>query len=260
ATFGDRPGVEFGVQAEQKGTGHAVSVCREALAGWRGPVVVLAGDGPMVRAELVAGMLERFAATKAKAFVASAVVGDATGLGRIERHADGRFKAIVEHRDATPAQREIREINPSFYVFDGPALFETLAQVKPANAQGEYYLTDVPGLLAAAGETVAVEPLADETDMAGVNHRRQLAEIHALMQKRIQDHWMDAGVTIVDPRTTVIEAGVVIGRDTIVEPFTVLRGPATIGGRCRIGPFALVPAGSVVADDACIGPMFQPPA
>lgn len=250
--FEDEPGVEFALQAEQKGTGHAAMVCADAMAGYKGPVIVLAGDGPMVRPELLANMLARYEATGAKAFLATALVQDPTGLGRIVRDSSGAFVGIVEHKDATPEQRAIREINPSFYVFDAELLFESLRSVKPNNAQGEYYITDVPGILRQRGEKIVAEAIADEVDMFGVNHRRHLAEAHTLMQQRIQGALMDAGVTIVDPTTTFIDARATIGRDTIVHPFSYISGPATIGERCQIGPYAHIRQNAQFKDESVV--------
>jgi bifunctional UDP-N-acetylglucosamine pyrophosphorylase/glucosamine-1-phosphate N-acetyltransferase len=226
---------------------------RESLANHLGPVVVIAGDQPMVRPQLIKGMLQRLAESKAKVLIATAIVRDPTGLGRILRDDKGEFVGIVEQKDATPEQAKICEINPSFYAFDGPALFQALEKVRPENAQKEYYLTDVPAILRREGAKIVAEPLASETDMFGINHRRHLAEAHAIMQDRIQEVHLDAGVTIVDPRNTQIDARATIGRDTIIEPFTVIEGPVTIGERCKIGPFAHVKAGTTIGNDQIIG-------
>lgn len=255
--FANEPGVEFALQAEQKGTGHAVMVCRDQLSGHRGPIVVLAGDGPMLRAEMIAKMLERMRETKSKAFMATARVGDPTGLGRIVRDPTGTFLRIVEHKDASQEIRDIKEINASFYVFDGPALFDALDAVKPNNVQGEYYVTDVPEILREAGEIVHAEVLADEVDMFGINHRQHLAEAHALMQQRIQNRLLDDGVTIVDPRNTYIDSRATIGRDTVIYPFSVIRGPSQIGSRCRIGPFAHVREETELGDDVHVGAFVE---
>lgn len=255
--FKDRPGVEFVLQTEQKGTGHAVKVCQEALAGHEGPVLVVAGDGPMVRAEMLAKMLERRNSLGAKAFIASVPVADATGLGRIVRDEGGHFVGIVEHKDATEEQRKIKEVNYSFYCFDGPALFATLEKVRPNNQQGEYYLTDVPALLHSEGAIVAAEPLATEADSFGINNRQHLAEAHALMQQRIQNRLMESGVTIVDPRNTYIDANVHIGADSVILPFTVMRGPSQIGKNCRIGPFAHIREHTELADGVQVGAFVE---
>lgn len=255
--FGDQPGVEFVHQAEQKGTGHAVMVCQEELGHHQGPVLLLAGDGPMVRAEMLKAMLDRFAESKAKALLATAVVSDPFGFGRIIRDSAGNFERIVEQKDGTPAELAIREINPSFYVFDGPTLFETLQHLKPNNAQGEYYVTDVPGIMRENGHLVLAENLATEVDIFGINHRRHLAQAHVLMQDRIQGRHLDAGVTIVDARNTYIDARAKIGRDTMILPFSVIGGPVEIGAGCQIGPFAHLRAGTVLADNVTVGAFVE---
>jgi bifunctional UDP-N-acetylglucosamine pyrophosphorylase/glucosamine-1-phosphate N-acetyltransferase len=202
-------------------------------------------------------MLDRFHATGASAFIASAIVRDPFGLGRILRDGAGEFLGIVEQKDATPEQAKICEINPSFYVFDGPLLLEALRSVRPQNAQGEYYLTDVPGILRSWGKRVVAEPLADEIDMLGVNHRGHLASAHSAMQSRIQFRLLDSGVTIVDPSNTYIDARAQIGRDTVIYPFTVIQGAVQIGARCKIGPFAHIREDSQIGDDVQVGAFVE---
>ncbi|QDU61158.1 Bifunctional protein GlmU [Planctomycetes bacterium Pan216] len=255
--FANTPGVEFVEQTEQKGTGHAVDCCRDAFVDHAGPVVVLAGDGPLIRAEMIEQMLQRSREGGMKAFLATATMSNPFGMGRIVRNAEGRFDRIVEQKDCTPEEAAIQEVNGSFYVFDSRSLFEALAEVKPANAQGEYYLTDVPGILRKRGDAVDAEILADEIDVHGVNHRRHLADAHVLMQQRIQSRHLDAGVTIVDPGNTYIDARAEIGRDTVIQPFTVIGGPATIGERCHLGPFAHVRAGTVLEEGAQVGAFVE---
>lgn len=254
--FAGAPGVEFVLQAEQKGTGHAVLVCEDQFADHPGPTIVLTGDGPMIQSQMIQQMLARCRETQAQAFLATAEVGDPTGLGRIVRDARGNFQRIVEHKDASPEERRIREVNPSFYVFDTRLLLDALRQVRPNNVGGEYYVTDVPAILLERGHCVVAEVLASEADMFSINTRRHLAEAHRLMQERIQGRLMDAGVSIVDPRTTSVDGRAVIGRDTILYPFTVIEGPARIGCGCRLGPFAYVRDGQELPDGAVVRP-FQ---
>lgn len=257
--FAHDAGLEFVLQEKQRGTGDAVGACAGALREHRGSVVVLAGDGPMIRPELIQAMMARFAAAKAKALLATALVNDPTGFGRIVRDGEGRFQRIVEQKDASSVETAIREVNPSFYVFDGPALFRALQRVEPNNAQGEYYITDVPGILRADGEVVVAEVLASEADMFGVNDRRHLATAHALMQNRIQQNLMLAGVSIVDPRNTYIDARARIGVETVIYPFSVIQGPCQLGAGCRVGPFALVRADAVLPDGGIVQPFTQYP-
>ena len=252
-SLADRPGVEFTLQAEQIGTGHAVQVCAEAFADYRGPLLVIAGDQPLVRGTLLSTMLDRLEATGAKALIASAVVEDPFGLGRIIRDEQGDFLGIVEQKDATAEQAGICEINPSFYAFDAELLFAALAEVEPNNAQGEFYLTDVPAILRRQGHKVVAEPLADAVDMWGINHRQHLAKAHELMQSRIQNRLLDQGVTIVDPRNTYVDARAEIGLDSVILPFTVIEGPSQIGPGCRVGPFAHIRAGAHLAAGSVVG-------
>lgn len=255
--FATWPGVEFVDQTEPLGTGHAVMACGCALAGHDGPVIVLAGDMPMIRSELVEEMLCCLARTGAKAFLATAIVSNPFGMGRIIRDEAGQFARIVEQRDATAQELQIREINPSYYAFDCRTLFDALSQLRTDNALGEYYLTDVPGILKQRGEHVVAEPIADEVDVAGVNHRQHLADAHVLMQQRIHRQLMDTGVTIVDSRNTYIDSRAVIGPDTSVQPFTVIRGPVTIGRGCRIGPFAHIREECTIADGVQVGAFVE---
>lgn len=251
--FRNHPGVEFVRQTEQLGTGHAVQVCQEKLRSHEGPVIVIAGDQPLIRPTLISDMVRRLGETGAKALIATAIVQNPFGYGRILRDEGGEFAGVIEQKDATPDQSQIREINPSFYAFDGPMLFSALAEVRPTNAQKEYYLTDVPAILRKRGERIVAENLATETDTYGINHRGHLAEAHALMQDRIHQRLFDAGVTIIDPRNTYIDARAEIGPDTVIHPFSIIHGPARIGRRCKIGPFAQVPPNTQLADDAIVG-------
>jgi bifunctional UDP-N-acetylglucosamine pyrophosphorylase / glucosamine-1-phosphate N-acetyltransferase len=255
--FKDWPGVEFVEQTEQRGTGHAVMCAEPALKDHRGPVVVIAGDMPLVRSEMIRQMLDRLAATKSAALMATAMVADPFGLGRIVRGKESEFLRIVEQRDATPEEAAIKEINPSFYAFDGTALFAALKKVGSNNSQGEYYLTDVPAILKGDGKSVRAEILADEIDAFGINDRRQLAKTHELMQQRIQDKLMLDGVTIVDPKTTYIDARAKIGRDTVIRPFTMIEGPCQIGANCIIGPFTHLRPYTECADDVKLGSFVQ---
>ncbi|MBY0587322.1 NTP transferase domain-containing protein [bacterium] len=253
-TFGKEPGVEFAVQTEQLGTGHAVMMAEPALRNHTGSVIVIAGDQPLIRSRLVADILRRRDETSAHAMIGTAIVPDPFGLGRILRDQNGNFIGVVEQKDASPEQALIKEINFSFYCFDGKELFGAIKRVRPENAQKEYYITDVPGILRADGKRIVAEPLANEVDMFGINHRGHLAQAHRLMQERIIQRHFDNGVTVVDPQSTYIDVRAEIGADTVLHPNTVIRGPVTIGKRCQIGPLAIVDAGVILADDAVVEP------
>ena len=186
AAFAGQHDVEFALQSPQLGTGHAVQ-CAQALfegIGDHDPVIVLAGDGPLIRAETLALLLDRHRATGASATLATSRIADPTGYGRIVRDAQGRFAGIVEHKDCTPAQCEIREINPSYYCFGAGALFSNLSKVKVNPGSGEYYLTDVPALLLSQGERVEVIDAVPPEDVLSINTPEQLAEVDRIFRSR----------------------------------------------------------------------------
>jgi bifunctional UDP-N-acetylglucosamine pyrophosphorylase/glucosamine-1-phosphate N-acetyltransferase len=257
AALEGEPDVQFAVQHSQLGTGDAVRACLPLLDGYTGSAMVLVGDEPLLRAEPLADLLRRQREDQAACLLGTAKVLDPTGFGRILRDSAGRFLRIVEQRDCTPEEAAIREINPSCYVFELPGLWDALRQLDTGNAQGEYYLTDAPALLQQMGRKVAALPLLDANDILGVNTRQHLAEAHALMQNRIQERLMDAGVSIVDPRNTYIDARAEIGPDTIIYPFSAITGPVWIGRDCRIGPFAHLRAGTDLADGVEVGAFVE---
>jgi len=255
--FADRDDLTWIEQAEQRGTGHAVMCCRLALKDFDGTVVVIAGDMPLVRRATVAALIEARADSGDAVVLGTSVLEDPTGYGRIIRGADGRLEAIVEDRECTPEQRKIREVNPSYYCFDARRMFEALDQVRPNNAKGEYYITDVVHLLRAAGAGVSAHSAVPREEALGINSRMDLADVARTMQDRLQSELMDAGVTIVDPDNTWIECGVTIGRDTVVYPFTYVGRGCTIGENCRIGPFANLEPGEKVESGARVGGLIS---
>lgn len=176
-TLADRKGVAFVEQREQLGTGHAVIVCREALAGHLGAVLVVAGDSPLMQPSSIAALLKEFERTKPACLLGTATRSDPTGLGRIIRDAQGNFQGIVEERDATESQRRITEVNMSCYVFDGRQLFPALDRIGRHNAQGEYYLTDCPGVMLAAGQPVAALNVLQPCEALSINTVEELAVV-----------------------------------------------------------------------------------
>ncbi len=254
------------LQAEQRGTGHAVRVALAGLPEIAGTVVVLNGDIPLLREVTLRGLVEAHVAAGAAGTVLTAEVPDPAGLGRVLRGDDGRFTGIVEERDATPEQRTGCEINAGAYVFDAGALRDGLAKLSCDNDQGEEYLTDVLGWLVAAGRPVLAHRAGDPTETLGANDRAELAVLRALLRDRINRDWMRSGVTIVDPATTWIDVTATVGRDAVIEPNTHLRGATVVADGATVGPDttlvdATVGSGATVVRahvvSAAIGPEAQ---
>jgi bifunctional UDP-N-acetylglucosamine pyrophosphorylase / glucosamine-1-phosphate N-acetyltransferase len=230
-------GVEFAVQEQARGTADAV---RAAAAHIRreSTVIVLNGDHPLITASALTGLAEAHSRSGAAATVATAVLADPSGYGRVVRAPDGTVERIVETKapgDATELELHIREINTGMYAFDGAELRGALEHVRTDNAQGEFYLPDVLPILREHERTVDAYEITDASEL-GVNDRAGLATVRAVAQSRIHRRLMDAGVTIVDPRATVIDADVEIGQDTVIAPFSSLQGTTRIGARAAIGP------------------------
>lgn len=248
------PDLSFAEQLEQKGTGHAVQMCEKALRAGARDVVIIAGDMPLVRAETLRTLIATHRNSEAAVTLATAVLDDPGGYGRIIRDANGRIKGIVEHRDCSPEQLQIKEVNPSYYCFSTQQLLSVLFKIRNDNAKGEYYITDTLGLLIAAGQRAEAVTAVAAEDAMGVNSRDELALINAVMRRRVLARWMDNGVSVIDPQTTWIDPRVTIGADTVIEPFSYLAGNAAIGKNCRVGPMAFVPAGTMLSDGGRIGP------
>ncbi len=244
------PDVQAVVQRERLGTGHAVREARTACG--EDEVLVMAGDMPLLSGETVERLVSHHRAAGAAVTLLTAVVDQPQGYGRVLRQR-GRVTRIVEERDATDDQKKITEIATSVYCFQPARLWTALAEVRADNDQGEYYLTDVVGLLARAGARVEAVTVADPTEALGVNDRKQLAAVAAIQRRRILDRLMEAGVTILDPASTYVEDTVTIGPDTVLQPQVVLEGATTIGSECVIGAGSHV-AGSRLADRVILKP------
>ncbi len=240
-------------QEEQLGTAHAVLCCKEHLKDFEGETLILCGDGPLIRAATLKILIEKHESGQSAATLATAVLDDPSGYGRIIRDAYGNMQGIVEDSDCTPEQLAIKEINPSNYLFNNKVLFEALEKVKPDNVKKEYYLTDaVSGIIGTGHKVEAITALSPE-EAVGINSREQLSEASKIMQRRIQRELMENGVTIVDPDNTWIDARAQIGQDTVIEPFTYIHGEVKIGTGCRIGPFAYLRHGTVLKNDVVLG-------
>lgn len=230
------PHVLIAVQEQQLGTGDAVQAALGQLANLNGDVIVTYGDVPMLTGETLAALLQEHHAQQAAVTVLTAEVPDPTGYGRILRDGDGLVSGIVEHRDADDAQRLITEINSGIYVFDSATLATALTEITPANDQGELYLTDVVTVVRKTEKPVAALLIDDLWQTEGVNDRIQLSRMNAEVNRRILQHWMREGVTVLDPATTWVHASVDLAPDVILLPGTSLEGATSIGAGARIGP------------------------
>ena len=227
---------EFIVQTEQLGTGHAVQQTAGLLESYNGTVMVLCGDTPLLEGKMLAKLYAEHKARSAKATVLTALMPDPTGYGRVIRDASGQVIKIVEQKDASPNELTVNEVNTGIYCFERDALFAALSGVNCANKQGEYYLTDVIGILAYQNERVWAVAAEEYQHTLGINSRAQLAEAEKIIRSRKINELMENGVTVMDPATTFVDAAVTVGADTVIYPFTWLEGNTVIGGNCEIGP------------------------
>lgn len=260
---GTSPDARTVVQREQRGTGHAVRTVLEQTGTIPGTILVTYGDVPLLRTETMAELLRRHEADGNAVTVLTAEVPDPTGYGRIVRDPSGAVLEIVEDKDATPEQRAIREMNSGIYAFDGQLLADAVKRVSTDNAQGEEYLTDVLAILRGDGHRVGAHTVADFAEVEGVNDRVQLAQARKVLNRRLLERHMRAGVTVVDPDSTWIDVDVRIEPDAVVHPGTQLHGHTVIEAGAEVGPATTltdtrVGAGAVVrnavADSAEIGP------
>jgi bifunctional UDP-N-acetylglucosamine pyrophosphorylase / glucosamine-1-phosphate N-acetyltransferase len=251
------------VQAEQNGTGHAVRIVLDALPDVAGAVVVVCGDTPLLTPYTLHRVVAEHDGRAAAATVLTAHVPDPTGYGRVVRGDDGNVRAIVEHGDADGATLAVDEVNSGIYVFDAALLRSALDRVSTENSQGEEYLTDVVGILVDDGARVQGVAVNDPREVMGINDRVQLAEARAVLRDRINNAWMRAGVSIIDPTTTFIGVDVQLAADCVIHPWTLLEGASTVAAGAEVGPGSqivdtLIGPGATVrfttADRAVVGP------
>ncbi|MGA3066304.1 MAG: NTP transferase domain-containing protein [Tepidisphaeraceae bacterium] len=252
AQFGSDKRIVFVEQTEQLGTGHAAKMCVPQLQGHPGDVILLAGDTPLISGQVLKTLRQSHKDERAAATMATAVLDDPTGYGRVVRDKEGQFEKIVEQIDCTPQEREIREVFPSLYCVKTDDLLLALSKLTNNNKKGEYYLTDIYAILRQAGKRVAAVQAATAEDILAPNTRQQLAEADAVMQERIQRQIREQGATIVSGVNTYVEANVSIGSDTVIHPFVFIGRDSSIGADCVIGPFASLPRSSLVPEGARI--------
>ena len=226
---------EFALQAEQKGTGHAVMQAIDVIKNSKGEVVILNGDTPLITAETINKAIEYHKNNGNQATVITAILDDATGYGRIVRDNDGSVLKIVEQKDASKEEKKINEVNSGMYVFDAQSLVYALDKINPNNAQGEYYLTDTLEILLSAGKKIGGYAISDNDEIRGINDRVQLNEAEKIMQKRINEYHMRNGVTMRNPESVYIEDGVEIGNDTEICQNVTIKSGTKIGSDCVIG-------------------------
>ena len=263
------PDLSFALQEPQLGTAHALQQVEPILAGRSGTVVLLSGDVPLLRANTLRALMERHQNAGAAATVVTAMVERPYGYGRIVRTA-GRLARIVEERDATPAERRIKEINSGIYAFDLGPLFESLRGIASQNAQGEYYLTDLIAIYRRRRLPVETLAVDDPQEIRGINSRTELAEVSRIVRQTKNEELMAAGVTLIDPATTYIDPEAQVGPDTVIHPGVIIEGPTRIGSACEIQAYVRIAdcdigekvtinsycllVGARVADGAAVGP------
>lgn len=266
-----KDGAGFPVQADQRGTGDAVLAAQDALVDANSTVLILSGDVPMVQAETLRSLIDKHNHDRSSCTILTIRLENPTGYGRIIRDEANNFLRIVEQRDASDDERKIREVNSGIYCFDSSKLFKALRQVRPANNQGEYYLTDVPAILKSAGENVGLYYHQDAREVSGVNTRAELAEFENLLRRgTIRRLMLEAGVTFVDPSHTYVSSQAQIARDSVIHPDVHIEGNSMIGEACEIhqgsriinstlGARVMVKdhcliIDSEIADDCAVGP------
>jgi len=243
-------GVHYSFQDKQLGTGHAVMCSSEFLEGKKGTVAVFTGDAPLISEESIERLIGFHNGEGCKATILTSVVGCADGYGRIIRKESGEVCRIVEHKDCSSSELLVNEINSGMYCFDIEALQESLGKLSNDNAQGEYYLTDVIGILVSEGQKVGAMPIPFEETM-GVNSRLQLSQAEKVLRKRVNEKHMVNGVTLIDPESTYIDVDVEIGPDTIIYPGNVIEGDTVIGEKCMLYPGSRI-SGSIIGNEVTI--------
>jgi bifunctional UDP-N-acetylglucosamine pyrophosphorylase/glucosamine-1-phosphate N-acetyltransferase len=240
--FHTAPDVCTALQEQQLGTGHAVACSRDVLAGFNGTVLILCGDTPLLRVETLTTLIRFHRSNHAAVTVLTAEMANPDGYGRVVRDEAGRLLAIVEQKDAATGELAIREINSGIYCMESEFLFANIGEIGSANAQNEFYLTDLVAIAVARGLPCLAMQTVDSDEIMGVNDRVQLAEASRILRRRINTDLMLSGVTLIDPEQTYIDHGVAIAPDTIIHPNCHITGPTIIGGSC------IIEAGVVISD------------
>ncbi|MDD4953797.1 MAG: NTP transferase domain-containing protein [Candidatus Omnitrophica bacterium] len=248
-----KPPVRITIQKKLLGTADAAKTALNSLKGFKGTVLVLYGDIPLLKKETIKGLLKYHQENMMDATVLTSRLEAPSGYGRILRDKYAGVCGIKEEKDADDFEKDIKEINTGIICFDKDKLYSALSQVRPNNRKKEYYLTDIISIFYKKGYLVGGYRLADAVEALGINSRRDLARVNRIMQKRINEGLMEKGVALVAPEFTFISYGTKIGPDTVIYPFTVIEGNVKIGKHCQIGPFAHLREGTVISDGALVG-------
>ncbi|GIW47370.1 MAG: bifunctional protein GlmU [Deltaproteobacteria bacterium] len=238
--MGFSEGIEYVFQPKQLGTGNAVLCAKEVLRGFRGEIVILNGDSPLIDAKTIGGLVDAHRKAGACISVITAVVEEPYGYGRILRGSSGEIVGIVEEKDATLEEKNIKEINSGVYCVDSEFLWEAIEQIGSDNKQGEYYLPDIVKVASGLGKLVLGIVAEDACEVLGINNRLELARAEQIIKNRVNRELMLSGVTLIDPEVTYISPEVLIEADTIIYPNTFIYGKTRIGSGCKIGPFAWI--------------------
>ena len=245
--------VQYVEQKEMLGTGHAVMQAAHLLKGKKGKILAVYGDVPLLRPETLKKLLDRGQEKNEAATMLTAIYENPKGYGRVIRNEEGNVEAIVEELDATEEQRKVQEINAGIYCFDIPELLNALTEIKPSPVKGEYYLTDVIGIMASKGLKIGAVVVEDNSEILGINDRMQLQMLTKVLQHRINSELMYSGVTIEDINNTYIYDDVKIGIDTVIHPNTTIKSNVEIGEDCEIGPNAYIREGCKISNNVLIG-------
>ncbi len=241
------------LQKKMLGTADAIASAASPFKSYRGDILVLCGDSPLLTTETILNLVKKHKTSKASATILTSTVKDPQRYGRIIRNDQGEVMAVREQKDATPLEKQIEEINTGVYCFQSEALFKTVKSIRMNEKKKEFYLTDIIGLLVQKGFKVESVETPDFWVGLGINTREDLALAESVMRQRILKNFMIHGVTIEDPATTYIAYNVKIGHDTVIRPATVIENDVSIGSRCQIGPFCRLRPGTRIADDVEIG-------
>ncbi|MCX5710527.1 MAG: NTP transferase domain-containing protein, partial [Candidatus Omnitrophica bacterium] len=251
------PGVKVAVQIKLVGTADAVKVALTQLKGFKGTVLILYGDIPLLKKETVDRLIKHHMQNDLDATILTAQVKKPAGYGRILRDKYSSISGIIEDKDADDVQKAIKEINTGIICFNKEKLAAALKDVRPNNRKKEYYLTDIIGLFHKKGYLIESVKIADLNEALGINSRVELAQANSIMQRRLNERYMHMGITITDPVTTFISFGTKIGLDTVIYPFTVIERDVKIGKRCFVGPFAHLREGTRLEDDVVAGNFIE---